>query len=301
LEDTEAVEEESEDREEAVEIAVAENGTKKDNKKAEQLNVVANTIRAATNSVSGTTSGTSAQATGTSASSGGSYGGSTSVSSSQATAAVSSVSGGSISTNNSPSISAQVASSAAQTQQILSMSAADAGSSSFSGSGTMDTETTTTDQGPGTTDTMTSTADASVSVGLMPTVGGAQTTGTDAQVQDMQGQIDTAVSGGMTASEADQIADQIVAQNIQNQQEELEQEQQETGEYGDSSQLVAYMGYVPGFSAYRQVTLADASEWYEPKAIYGNVTLPDNTSAFVGLYGESLTGMKNLMDMQPNL
>jgi hypothetical protein len=105
----------------------------------------------------------------------------------------------------------------------------------------------------------------------------------------------------MTASEADQIADQIVAQNIQNQQEELEQEQQETGEYGDSSQLVAYMGYVPGFSAYRQVTLADASEWYEPKAIYGNVTLPDNTSAFVGLYGESLTGMKNLMDMQPNL
>ena len=301
LEDTEAVEEESEDREEAVEIAVAENETKKDNKKAEQLNVVANTIRAATNSVSGTTSGTSAQATGTSASSGGSYGGSTSVSSSQATAVVSSVSGGSISTNNSPSISAQVASSAAQTQQILSMSAADAGSSSFSGSGTMDTETTTTDQGPGTTDTMTSTADASVSVGLMPTVGGAQTTGTDAQVQDMQGQIDTAVSGGMTASEADQIADQIVAQNIQNQQEELEQEQQETGEYGDSSQLVAYMGYVPGFSAYRQVTLADASEWYEPKAIYGNVTLPDNTSAFVGLYGESLTGMKNLMDMQPKL
>jgi len=301
LEDTEAVEEESEDREEAVEIAVAENETKKDNKKAEQLNVVANTIRAATNSVSGTTSGTSAQATGTSASSGGSYGGSTSVSSSQATAVVSSVSGGSISTNNSPSISAQVASSAAQTQQILSMSAADAGSSSFSGSGTMDTETTTTDQGPGTTDTMTSTADASVSVDLMPTVGGAQTTGTDAQVQDMQGQIDTAVSGGMTASEADQIADQIVAQNIQNQQEELEQEQQETGEYGDSSQLVAYMGYVPGFSAYRQVTLADASEWYEPKAIYGNVSIPDNTSAFVGLYGESLTGMKNLMDMQPKL
>jgi len=301
LEDTEAVEEESEDREEAVEIAVAENETKKDNKKAEQLNVVANTIRAATNSVSGTTSGTSAQATGTSASSGGSYGGSTSVSSSQATAVVSSVSGGSISTNNSPSISAQVASSAAQTQQILSMSAADAGSSSFSGSGTMDTETTTTDQGPGTTDTMTSTADASVSVDLMPTVGGTQTTGTDAQVQDMQGQIDTAVSGGMTASEADQIADQIVAQNIQNQQEELEQEQQETGEYGDSSQLVAYMGYVPGFSAYRQVTLADASEWYEPKAIYGNVSIPDNTSAFVGLYGESLTGMKNLMDMQPKL
>ena len=61
------------------------------------------------------------------------------------------------------------------------------------------------------------------------------------------------------------------------------------------------MGYVRGFSAYRQVTLDDASNWYEPKAIYGNVSIPDNNSAFVGLYGESLTGMKNLISTQPKL
>ena len=81
----------------------------------------------------------------------------------------------------------------------------------------------------------------------------------------------------------------------------MSKKKQETGEYADSSQLVAYMGYVPGFNAYRQVTLDDASNWYTPKAIYGNVSIPDNNSAFVGLYGQSLTGMKDLMDMQPQL
>ena len=73
LEDSETVEEESQDREETVELVVAQDEEKKSNKRAEQLNVVANTIRAASNSVSGTTAGTSAQSTGTSISSGGAY------------------------------------------------------------------------------------------------------------------------------------------------------------------------------------------------------------------------------------
>ena len=37
----------------------------------------------------------------------------------------------------------------------------------------------------------------------------------ETQVQDMQGQIDTAMSEVSTPSEADQIANQIVAQNLQ--------------------------------------------------------------------------------------
>jgi len=121
------------------------------------------------------------------------------------------------------------------------------------------------------------------------------------ETESVQSAMDTTIAENATESEADQIANQIVAQNIKNQQEEIEQQQQETGEYADSSQLVAYMGYVPGFSAYRQMTLDDASNWYTPKAIYGNVSIPDNNSAFVGLYGQSLTGMKDLMDMQPQL
>ena len=306
LEDAEAIEEESQDREEDIDLVVAENEDKKDNKKAEQLNVVANTIRAASNSVSGTTSGTSSHSTGNSVASGGV------TASSQSSAVSSSVSGGTISIDSSPSISAQVASSAQQTQEILSMSASDVSVSSFSGAETMDQGTTTADQGPGTTDS--STTVSSDSTSISDTGGSSESASTGAveivvagtqnttsETQDMQSQIDTAVSENTVESEADQIANQIVAQNIKSQQEEIEQEQQETGEYADSSQLVAYMGYVPGFNAYRQVTLDDASNWYTPKAIYGNVSIPDNNSAFVGLYGQSLTGIKNLIDMQPQL
>jgi len=306
LEDAETVEEEIQDRDENIETVVAENEDKKDNKRAEQLNVVANTIRAASNSVSGTTAGTSSHSTGNSVASGGV------TASSQSSAVSSSVSGGTISIDSSPSISAQVASSAQQTQEILSMSASDVSASSFSGTETMDQGTTTADQGPGTTDSSTTVSSDTTSVSDTGGSSESATTGsveivvaggqnTTSETQDMQSQIDTAVSENTVESEADQIANQIVAQNIKTQQEEIEQEQQETGEYADSSQLVAYMGYVPGFNAYRQVTLDDASNWYTPKAIYGNVSIPDNNSAFVGLYGQSLTGIKDLMDMQPQL
>jgi hypothetical protein len=171
--------------------------------------------------------------------------------------------------------------------------------SSSSGVGTTDTSMSTADQGQGTTDSTASNTAGGQSALVETAVVEVQQN--DNQMQDVQSQIDTAISGGMSESEADQVASQIVAQNIENQKEEMEQEQQETGEYADSSALIAYMGYVPGFNAYSQVTLDDASNWYEPKAIYGNVSIPDNNSAFVGLYGQSLTGMKGLMDMQPQL
>ena len=290
LEDSETVEEEVQDREETLELVVTENEEKKDNKRAEQLNVVANTIRAASNSVSGTTAGTSTHSTGNSVASGGI------TASSQSSAVTSSVSGGTVSIDSSPSISAQVASSAQQTQQILSMSVSDVSSSS--GIGTTDTSMSTTDQGPGTTDSsITVSSNTETINNTNDTVGNTSSVSTES----VQSAMDTTIAENATESEADQVANQIVAQNIKNQQEEIEQQQQETGEYADSSQLVAYMGYVPGFNAYRQVTLDDASNWYTPKAIYGNVSIPDNNSAFVGLYGQSLTGMKDLMDMQPQL
>ena len=290
LEDSETVEEEVQDREETLELVVTENEEKKDNKRAEQLNVVANSIRAASNSVSGTTAGTSTHSTGNSVASGGI------AASSQNSAVSSSVSGGTVSIDSSPSLSAQVASSAQQTQQILSMSVSDVSSSS--GIGTTDTSMSTTDQGQGTTDSsITVSSNTETINNTNDTVGNTSSVSTES----VQSAMDTTIAENATESEADQIANQIVAQNIKNQQEEIEQEQQETGEYADSSQLVAYMGYVPGFNAYRQVTLDDASNWYTPKAIYGNVSIPDNNSAFVGLYGQSLTGMKDLMDMQPQL
>ena len=304
LENAEATEEESQDREENIDIVVAENEDKKDNKKAKELNIVASVIRAASNSVSGTTAGSSAQATGTSSSSGGSYSSSSGVStgSSQTSAVGSSVSGGTISVDSSPSISAQVASSAQQTQQILSMSTTSIASSSSSNTSMTSSSVSSNTSASSSSSTTSSSSTGSsitttdISIQTSPQVAQAET-----QVQSMQGEIETAVSGGMSVSEADQIADQIIAQNIENQQEKLEQEQSETGEYADSSTLVAYMGYVPGFNAYSQVEVPQPSVWYEPELIYTNVNIPDNNSAFSGLYGKSLTEMNSLIGMQPNL
>jgi hypothetical protein len=123
----------------------------------------------------------------------------------------------------------------------------------------------------------------------------------DVQVQDMQGEIDTAVSGVMTSSEADQVADQIVANNIKEQQEEAEQEQGETGEYADSTTLVAYLGYVAGFDTYRDAQIPQQDTWYEPRAIYAGTQLDDNTQAFYGLAGVSLETLGDMINMQPNL
>mgnify|MGYP003132545187 CR=1 FL=1 len=295
LEDNETIDEESEDREETIEVVIAEGEDKKDSKKAKQLNVVADSIRAASNSVSGTTSGTSAQATGTSISSGGSYASSVAsggVSNPTSTAVASSASGGGISTSNSPSISAQVASSAMQTQQVLSSFNADSSVGS-----TMGTQNTAIGEVSGTQNT---------------SMGGTTTTTTETNTSSSvanntsssnTGVSDTVVDGNtsVSQSEADVIADQIVAQNIEDQQEQLEQQQQETGEYADESQLIAYMGFVQGFSGYTQVELPELAVWYEPEDIYANANIPDNNVAFAQMYGKNLNEINNLINMQPNL
>ena len=298
----------------------------------EQLNVVASTVQIATNSVSGTTSGTSMYATGNTVASGGA-----SSSISGTVQSTTSASTGGMSTSSSPSISAQVQSAAIQTNTILEMSPStssvsgmsfDSGSvvgttstasvvgssSTFSESSSESTSSVSTDtqqdsQTADTTETVVASSDSgsdtssistgSVTMDSMDT--GAPVIVADVQVQDMQNEIDTAIGGEMTASEADTVADQIIAQNIESQQEALEEEQQETGEYADSTTLIAYMGYVPGFDAYKQVALPTAASWYESKDIYTYVSINDNNTAFFGLYGESMQGMTKLINLQPNL
>ena len=120
-------------------------------------------------------------------------------------------------------------------------------------------------------------------------------------LQNVQGQIDTASSGVMTVSEADQIADKIIAANIEAQQEVIEQEQEATGEYGDESKLMALMGYVPAFNNYKEVTMLDATDWYSSQTIYSSATLNDNTGAFYGLVNENLKGLSQMINDQPNI
>jgi len=311
LEDAETIEEESQDREENIELVVAENEDKRNNKRAEQLNVVANTIRAASNSVRGTTAGTSAQATGTSISSGGSYASAVAsggVSNAASTAVASSSSGGGISTSNSPSISAQVASSAMQTQQVLSMSVGNvaasannmAGSNSSNTMNNNNASNTNTNISTSATSTANDSSNTTTSQNITIAQNNTEGASSSNATGSMELEINTAMSD-MSASEADSIAEQIIAQNIQGQQEELEQEQQETGEYADSTQLVALMGYVPGFNNYRQVNIPNASIWYEPKDIYTNVSMSDNNQAFFSMFGNNLTTIKDMIQSQPNL
>ena len=182
-------------------------------------------------------------------------------------------------------------------------SVAETGASAEVGTVSGETEATVADSGISeTVSGSSSTASVSVSIVPMQTFDGSpQVVMAEVQVQNMHGEIDTAISGVMTASEADQVADKIIAQNIKEQQEEQETEQQQTGKYADSTTLIAYMGYVPGFNAYSQVQLPEASAWYEPKTIYGNVLMSDNVQAFYGMYADNLNGMNSLINMQPKL
>ena len=197
-----------------------------------------------------------------------------------------------ISTTNSPSISDQFVSSSAQTQEVLTMSV-----------NTMETGTTTGVVGSETMSTSSSVG-STVTMSITPLStfdSTPQVVMADVQVTDMQGEIDTAIGGVMTASEADQIADKIIAQNIKEQQEEGQTTQEETGQYGDESTLVAFLGYVPGFDAYREATIPQATTWYEPRAIYADASISDNISAFYGLASTNLNKMQAIIQSQPTL
>ena len=308
LEDAETIEEEIQDREEDRDVVVAENEDKKQDKKARQLNVVADSIQAASNSMSGTTAGNSIHSTGNTISAGG-------TSTATSSAVTSSSSGQSMS--SSPSISEQVSSAAMQTQQVLNMSVGTemTGSSSIGDNnvavgnnisvGNTTTENTNSSSNVAvgsdtttTSETTTNTSVASNTSGDNNAAVGNTNSSSNVAVGNTSGDNNAAVGN---VENTNNTAEQVVAQNIKQQQEELEQEQQETGEYADSTELVAYMGYVAGFDAYRQVALPQASDWYEPKAIYVNASIPDNNAGFYNLYATSLTGLNEMIKQQPNL
>ena len=242
---------------------VAEEREERSGITSDQLSVVASTIATATNSVSNPTAnivntrgyGSSSSSSGGS----GNYGGNTAVgttSGNTTTSAVaSSSSGGGFSTSSSPSISDQIQTAQVQTNTVLSLNQ-DMSSTSGMGGSTQTVSNVTTVITP------------------LPTFDtNPQVVMADVQVTDMQGQIDTAVSGVMTASEADQIADQIIADNIKEQQEAGQATQEETGQYADQSTLVAFMGYVVGFDSYREAIIPKQETWYEPKSISTDIGL----------------------------
>jgi len=246
-EEDEVIEEEIEE-ELVAEVSESESSISKET----ALRVVSSTLSTAKSSVSGTTSGNSIHATGGTT-------GASSVSSSN--------SGGGVSTSNSPSISEQFASSTAQNNQVLDMSA------SVTSSTSVEAETVET---------------TSVAV---------DTTST----QTLQSQIDVSVSTDSSTTEVEQTVANVIAQNLQDAQDDVEAKQEETGEYGSENTIIAYMGFVPNFNNYRLVTLPDQDIWYESKDIYANNMLSDNIEGFYQMAGQSLETLIEMKELQPKL
>ena len=267
-----AVEEREEEViEEELEL-VAEESTSRSGITSAMLNVVGQSIRTASNSNSAGSSNSGYSGGNNNSSGAGSMNSGT---------VSSSVTGGGISTSSSPSMSDQIASANVQTNTILSLSQ---DTSSMSG---------------GSSQTVSS---VSTVITPLPTFdNNPQVVMADVQVQNMQGEIDTAVSGVMTASEADQIADEIIANNIKEQQEQAESEQQETGQYADQSTLIAYLGYVPAFETYKAYEIPKQETWYQSKDIYNDINISDNISGFYSLASNNISLLNNMIEQQPNL
>ena len=188
-----------------------------------------------------------------------------------ASSSASSSSSGGMSTSSSPSMSDQIASASVQTNQLLDMSFSSSVDTSMS-SVAVEVETVSTSLSVDTTTT-----------------------------QTIQNEIDVSVSTGNTASEADIVADKILAQNIQDAQDDVATQQEETGEYGAEDTIIAYMGFVPDFNSYRNVAIPQKETWYDPRSIYANNMLTDNLEGFYQMAGQSINTLTEMKRLQPNL
>tara|TARA_R100000458_G_scaffold24993_1_gene22504 strand:+ start:1 stop:1812 length:1812 start_codon:yes stop_codon:yes gene_type:complete len=185
--------------------------------------------------------------------------------------AVSSSSNAGISTSSSPSMSDQFASSAAQTNQVLDMSSVSVSGSSFD-STSVQAETAST-----------------------------EATVANTTTQTTQDQMDTSIASVGTDTESETTVENIIAKNLQTAQEQVAAKQEETGEYGSENAIIAVMGFLPGFNDYRIAYIPEKELWYEPKSIYTNNTISDNTAAFYGLAGQSIKTLTDLKKLQPTL
>ena len=174
--------------------------------------------------------------------------------------------------SNSPSISDQFSSSTAQTNQLLDMS---------------------------TTVTATATSTNSVDSNMSSVTSTTFSSNTNTN-NSIQNQIDVSVSNSGD-TDAEQLVENIIAQNLQAAQEDVQAQQEETGQYGSENTIIAYMGFVPNFNNYRLVTMPDQDVWYESTGIYTNNMLSDNIEGFYQMAGQSLETLTEMKQLQPPL
>ena len=190
-----------------------------------------------------------------------SYAGSNSSSTSSTTASAVSGGSGASSVSSSPSISDQIASAQVQTNNVLQ----------------------------------------SIEILPMPSMDNTPSVVmAEVQVTSMENQIESVTSTMVTSSEAEQIAEEIVANNIRAQQESSQTQQEESGQYDSQGQsnLIAYMNYVPNFSDYTTANITDQTNWYAPTAIYASATLGDN-AGYGNMVSDSMDTLYSIIGQQP--
>ena len=150
-----------------------------------------------------------------------------------------------------------------------------------------------------TTVTATTTSTTSVDSSMSSTTSTTFSSNTNTS-NSIQNQIDISVSSGGD-TDAEQLVENIIAQNLQAAQEDVQAKQEETGQYGSENTIIAYMGFVPNFNNYRLVTVPDQDVWYEPTILYADNMLTDNIEGFYQMAGQSLDTLIQMRELQPPL
>jgi len=145
-----------------------------------------------------------------------------------------------------------------------------------------------------------STMDSTMSVAQVETE---TTTVTTATVADSSTSVEeTGTMDLEVRSEADTIADEIVAQNLQEQaQGVIEERVTSDNEYGNEDKLISFINFVPGFDNYRNAVIPDNKSWYVPKALYTDIKILDNNLGYTKLFDANYQNLVKMKATQPNL
>lgn len=102
-------------------------------------------------------------------------------------------------------------------------------------------------------------------------------------------------------SEADTIADNIIAQNLEDQAKNQIENRKSSKEYGNEENIIAFINYVPGFNNYLNSYIPLKKDWYEEKIIYKNTYISDNNQAFNKLFDVNYQKLDKIITLQPKL
>ena len=102
-------------------------------------------------------------------------------------------------------------------------------------------------------------------------------------------------------SEADNVADNIIAQNLEDQAKNQIEARNDNKEYGNEENIIAFINYVPGFNNYLNTYIPLKKDWYQTKVIYDKINISDNNEAFNKLFDVNYQKLDKIVRLQPKL